>query len=202
MVTPFAPQVLAPVEKLARLRLARSENVGPITFRQLLERYGSGEAALAALPELARRGGRRRPIRITPAGAAEDEAAALEAFGAEFLVLGEVGYPPRLAEVEDAPPVLSLLGHRHVSERPAVAMVGARNASANGRRLAQRLASDLGAAGFAVVSGLARGIDAAAHRGALETGTLAVVAGGLDVVYPEENRALYEDIVAAWIMIG
>ncbi len=202
MVTPFAPQVLAPVEKLARLRLARSENVGPITFRQLLERYGSGEAALAALPELARRGGRRRPIRITPAGAAEDEAAALEAFGAEFLVLGEVGYPPRLAEVEDAPPVLSLLGHRHVSERPAVALVGARNASANGRRLAQRLASDLGAAGFAVVSGLARGIDAAAHRGALETGTLAVVAGGLDVVYPEENRALYEDIVARGLVLS
>jgi DNA processing protein len=188
MATPIAPQVLPPAEKLARLRLARSENVGPITFRQLLERYGSAEAALAALPELARRGGRKRPIRITPAGAAEDEAAALEAFGAELLVLGELGYPARLAEIEDAPPAISLLGHRHVLDQPSVAMVGARNASANGR--------------FAVASGLARGIDAAAHRGALETGTAAVVAGGLDVVYPEENRALYEEIVARGLVLS
>lgn len=202
MATPIAPQVLLPAEKLARLRLARSENVGPITFRQLLERYGSAEAALAALPELARRGGRKRPIRITPAGAAEDEAAALEAFGAELLVLGELGYPARLAEIEDAPPAISLLGHRHVLDQPSVAMVGARNASANGRRLAERLATDLGAAGFAVASGLARGIDAAAHRGALETGTAAVVAGGLDVVYPEENRALYEEIVARGLVLS
>ncbi|MDX1575046.1 MAG: DNA-processing protein DprA [Kiloniellales bacterium] len=202
MAPTIASQVLPPAEKLARLRLARSENVGPITFRQLLERYGSGEAALAALPELARRGGRKRPIRITPAGAAEDEVAALEAFGAALLVLGELGYPPRLAEVEDAPPVLSLLGHRHLTDQPAVAMVGARNASANGRRLAQRLAADLGAAGFAVASGLARGIDAAAHQGALETGTIAVVAGGLDVVYPEENRALYEEIVGRGLVLS
>ena len=139
MVSGFAPQILPPAEKLARLRLARSENVGPVTFRQLLDRFGSAEAALAALPDLARRGGRKRPIRITPAGAAEDELAALEAFGAELLVLGETGYPPRLAAVEDAPPVVSLLGHRHLSERPAVAMVGARNASANGLRLAQQI---------------------------------------------------------------
>ncbi len=197
-----AAQVLPPAEKLARLRLARSENVGPITFRQLLERYGSGEAALAALPELARRGGSRRPIRISPAGAAEDELAALEAFGAELLVLGEAGYPPRLAAVEDAPPAVSLLGHRHLSEQPTVALVGARNASANGRRLAQQIAKDLGSAGFIVASGMARGIDTAAHRGALDSGTIAVVAGGIDVVYPKENRALYEEIVARGLVLS
>jgi DNA processing protein len=195
-------QSLSQTEKLARLRLARSENVGPITFRQLLERYGSGEAALAALPELARRGGRKRPIRICPAQTAEEEADALAAAGADLLVLGETGYPPLLAAVEDAPPVIGLLGHRHLAERPAVAVVGARNASANGRRLAQQLAGDLGAAGFAVVSGLARGIDAAAHQGALDSGTLAVVAGGIDVVYPEENRALYEAIVARGLVLS
>ena len=197
-----ASQALPQAEKLARLRLARSENVGPITFRQLLERYGSGEAALAALPELARRGGRTRPIRICPAGAAEDELAALAACGADLLVLGEAGYPPRLAAVEDAPPAVSLLGHRHLSAQPIVAMVGARNASANGRRLAQRIAGDLGAAGFVVASGMARGIDAAAHQGALDSGTLAVVAGGVDVVYPEENRALYQEIAARGLVLS
>ncbi len=201
-LTTLGAQALPPAEKLARLRLARSENVGPITFRHLLERYGSGEAALAALPELARRGGRRRPIRICPAGAAEDELAALAACGADLVVLGEAGYPPRLAAVEDAPPAVSLLGHAHLSAQPIVAMVGARNASANGRRLAQRIAGDLGAAGFVVASGLARGIDAAAHQGALDSGTLAVVAGGVDVVYPEENRALYQDIVARGLVLS
>jgi len=202
MATPIAPQALPAAEKLARLRLARSENVGPITFRQLLERYGSGAAALAALPDLARRGGRKRPIRICPAGAAEEEAAALTAAGADLLVLGETGYPPLLAAVEDAPPVIGLLGHRHLAEQPTVAVVGARNASANGRRLAQQIAAGLGAAGFVVVSGLARGIDAAAHQGALDSGTVAVVAGGIDVVYPEENRALYEAIVARGLVLS
>jgi DNA processing protein len=195
-------QVLARTEKLARLRLARSENVGPITFRQLMERYGSAEAALAALPELARRGGRRRPIRICPAGAAEEELAAVAACGADLLVLGEAGYPALLAAVEDAPPAVSVLGHRHLFDPPALAMVGARNASANGRRLAQQIAGELGAAGFVVVSGLARGIDAAAHQGALDAGTIAVVAGGIDVVYPEENRALYQDIVARGLVLS
>ena len=202
MATGLVPQALAQAEKLARLRLARSENVGPITFRQLLERFGSGEAALAALPELARRGGRKRPIRICPARTAEDELAAIEACGAELLVLGEAGYPSLLAEVEDAPPSISLLGHRHVTEQPAVAMVGARNASANGRRLAQKIAGDLGAAGFIVASGMARGIDAAAHKGALDSGTLAVLAGGVDVVYPEENRGLYQEIVARGLVLS
>ncbi len=199
---PPAAQALARTEKLARHRLARSENVGPVTFRQLLGVYGSGQAALEALPELARRGGRKRAIRLCPAGEAQRELERFEACGARLLVLGETGYPERLAAIEDAPPVIGLLGHHHLLERPTVGMVGARNASANGRRLARKLAADLGAAGFLVVSGLARGIDAAAHQGALESGTLAVVAGGIDVVYPEENRGIYEDIVDRGLVLS
>ena len=184
----------ASVERFALLRLIRSENVGPITVRQLLDRFGTAEAALAALPELARRGGRRRPIKVASRDEAQRELAALEACGAEALALTDKAYPRALAAIPDAPPVLAVLGHPHLLERRAVAVVGARNASANGRRLAERLATDLGQNGYLVVSGLARGIDTAAHRGALASGTAAVVAGGVDVVYPEENRALYENI--------
>jgi DNA processing protein len=190
------------VERLALLRLIRSENVGPITVRQLLERFGTAEAALAALPELARRGGRRRPIKVASRGEAERELAALEACGAEPLALTDKQYPQALAAIPDAPPVLAVLGHAHLLERRAVAVVGARNASANGRRLAERLASELGQSGYLVVSGLARGIDAAAHKGALASGTAAVVAGGVDVVYPEENRALYEDIRETGVVLS
>jgi DNA processing protein len=184
------------------LRLIRSENVGPITVRQLLDRFGTAEAAFAALPELARRGGRRRPIKIASRDDAERELAAMKACGAEPLALTDKQYPKALAAIPDAPPILAVLGHLHLLERRAVAVVGARNASANGRRLAERLAADLGQNGYLVVSGLARGIDAAAHRGALASGTAAVVAGGVDVIYPEENRALYEDIKASGVVLS
>ena len=181
-------------ERFDRLRLYRSQNVGPITFRRLLAHFGSAGAAIDALPALARRGGRGRPIKVCPAEAAEGEIEALKAAGGRYLIWGDAEYPAALANIEDAPPVLSPLGHAHLLERRALAIVGARNASANGRRFARAIAAELGQAGFVVASGLARGIDAAAHEGALESGSVAVVAGGVDMVYPKENRALHEAI--------
>ena len=184
----------ASAEHLACLRLIRSENVGPVNYRRLLARFGTARAALEALPDLARRGGRRRPVKICPAGDAERELDAVRQAGAATLAIGEPDYPEALAAIEDAPPVITLLGRRALLAGTAVAMVGARNASANGRRLATRLATDLGEAGLTVVSGLARGIDTAAHRGALASGTVAVLAGGVDMVYPPENRGLADSI--------
>lgn len=169
-----------------RLRLVRSPGIGPVTFRQLIQRFGSPAAALAALPDLARRGGGIAP-RLFDRAAAEREIARVEKFGARYLVLGHGLYPPLLAELEDAPPLIIAKGELRLLDRPAVAMVGARNASAAACRFARGLAHDLGAEGLVVVSGLARGIDSAAHDGALDTGTIGVVAGGIDVVYPPEN---------------
>jgi DNA processing protein len=189
-------------EALAALRLIRSENVGPILYRQLVERFGTAEAALHALPGLARRGGRTRPITICPPDAAEAEREALADLGGRMLVLGAPDYPAALAAIEDAPPVLAALGRLELLRGSAVALVGARNASANGRRLAGRLAAELGEAGFVVVSGLARGIDAAAHQAALASGTVAVMAGGVDVVYPPENQALYEAIAGQGLLLS
>lgn len=186
--------MLSEAERLACLRLIRSEHVGPVTYRHLLGRFGTAEAALAGLPALARKGGRRRPIRICPQPDAERELDSLSLLGGRMVMLGEVAYPAALAALEDAPPVLSLLGRDEVLSSPAVAIVGARNASANACRFAENLARSLGEAEHLVVSGLARGIDAAAHRGALATATLAVLAGGVDVVYPPQNRGLYEDM--------
>jgi DNA processing protein len=158
----------------------------------MLRRFGSARAALEALPRLARRGERARTVTAATRAAAEAELTALHRAGGRMVCWGEPGYPAALVQVEDAPPVLSVLGQPEWLDRPMMAMVGARNASANGRRLARELAAALGAAGLVVVSGLARGIDAAAHLGALDTGTVAAVAGGVDIVYPEENRGLYD----------
>jgi DNA processing protein len=178
------------------LRLCRSESVGPVTFYALLRRFGSAAAALDALPRLSGRNGGRAATIATRAEAAAELAAA-ERLGGRLLCWGEPLYPPLLAQVEDAPPVLTVLGHSDMLTAPMVAVVGARNASANGRRLARELAAGLAEAGVVVVSGMARGIDAAAHLGALTGagGTVAVVAGGVDIVYPEENRGLYEALV-------
>jgi DNA processing protein len=173
-----APHPLSAAERLDRLRLIRSENVGPVTFRQLLARFGTADAALDALPELARRGGGRRRIKVCPRGPAEQEMAALEKIGGRMIALGEADYPAPLAALVDAPPMLSMLGHPHLLAQRTVAIVGARNASANGCRFAEKLAADLGAGGLVVASGLARGVDAAAHRGALAAGTVAAMAGG------------------------
>jgi len=185
---------LSDAQRLDWLRLIRSENVGPVVFRQLLERYGSPAAALEALPELARRAGAKRKIRICSAAEAERELAAAAKAGVQLLASCETDYPALLAALDDAPPVLCLRGRIEALRHPTVGIVVARNASANGRRFAGRLAVDLAEAGFAVASGLARGIDTAAHLGTLPHPTLAVLAGGVDVVYPPENEALYGDI--------
>lgn len=184
---------LGAAEQIARVRLIRSENVGPVSFRHLLARYGSARKAIEAVPDLVRRGG-GRAIRIAPEAAAEAEIEATRAGGGDLLFLGVPPYPSRLAQIEDAPPVLAVRGHVVLADRPAVAVVGARNASLAGQAFTQKLARELSEAGVVVVSGLARGIDTAAHRGALaggrEGGTIGVVAGGLNVFYPPENERL------------
>ncbi len=193
---------LSDAERLDWLRLIRSENIGPVTFHQLLAHAGSATAALDLLPDLARRGGRRRAVRICQHGEAEAELAACARLGIRLLGVCEPSYPPALTALPDAPPLISLRGRAELLERDGIAIVGARNASANGRRLAEQMASDLGAAGFLVVSGMARGIDTAAHRGALDSGTLAVVAGGVDIVYPRENQMLYEALLEQGLVIA
>src|SRR5262245_42577837 len=175
----------------------RSDNVGPRTFRMLLNHYGDARAALAALPDLARRGGAQRGPRICSREDAEREMASAHDLGVGFVALDEPEYPPRLKEIDDAPPLLAVRGERGVFDRPMLAMVGARNASAAGQKFAERLARDLGAAGFVIVSGLARGIDASAHRASLATGTVAVLAGGHARIYPAEHADLLDAILAA-----
>ena len=174
----------------------RTPGIGPVTYRQLIARFGTPAAALAAVPDLARRGGGKAPA-IRSRDDAEREIAKVEKFGARFLALGHGLYPALLAEMEDAPPLLIAKGDLGLLDRRSVAIVGARNASAAACRFARGLAHDLGEEeGVVVVSGLARGVDSAAHDGALATGTIGVIAGGIDVVYPPENserqHALYE----------
>lgn len=176
---------------LDHLRLARTEGIGPVNYRRLLDRFGSADEALRALPGLAAAAGRVRPLVVPSVAAAEREAAAVARLGGRLLVLGDADYPSLLAELADAPPVLAVLGDVAALAGPAVAVVGSRNASANGMRLAGAIAEELAASGQVVVSGMARGIDAAAHAGALRAGrTVACVAGGLDVPYPPENAGL------------
>ncbi len=188
-------------DRLARLRLIRSENVGPVTFRELLHHFDSAGAALDALPSLAARGGRRK-IKICPKSAAEQEIEALEAIECQHIFLGAPDYPEALAAIEDAPPVLLARGNIHLLERRTVAIVGARNASTNGRRIAREIAAGVAESGVLVASGMARGIDAAAHEGALDGGTVAVLAGGPDIVYPKENQALYDAICERGVIIA
>jgi DNA processing protein len=181
-----------PPDAAARLRLARTDGVGPRTFRHLLERFGSAAAALEAMPSY----GRGR-LRAPPAAEGAREMEAVAALGGRLLFLGTPGYPPLLDTIADPPPVIALLGDSSVLQPRAVAVVGARNASAAGRRIAGDLAEELAAHGLLVVSGLARGIDAAAHQGAMRKGrTVAVVAGGLDQPYPPENAPLQARIAA------
>ncbi len=189
-------------EKLDWIRLIRSERIGPITFHQLIARYGDAASALEALPGLARRGGRRSDLRICPVDQAEQELEHTRATGAEIVAACEPAYPGILREIADPPPVIAVKGDASLLSRPAVAVVGARNASASGTRFAHRLAGDLGAQGLMVASGLARGVDAAAHQGALTTGTIAVVGGGVDVVYPAENAGLYDQIAEQGVIVA
>lgn len=186
-----APLPQAPLDdaqRLACLRLIRSDNIGPVTFRELINLYGGATAALEALPDLVRRSG--RTLRICPRERAEAEFAAAQKAGLQPLFTVEPGYPPSLAHLDQPPPMLYARGRVDLLHRPTVAVVGSRNASAAGLSLTRTFASNLGTAGFIVVSGLARGIDAVAHDASLATGTVAVVAGGADVVYPPENERL------------
>ena len=182
-------------ERLAWLRLARAETIGPVAFRHLIQRFGTAAKALAALPSMAAGGDPARTPRIPSEAEAIAELEAGEALGARLLCAGEPEFPERLAALDPPPPVIWARGRTELLAQPAVAIVGARIASAAGQRFARTLAKDLGEAGYVVVSGLARGIDGAAHEGALKTGTVAVLAGGVDDVYPPEHLNLYERIV-------
>ncbi len=182
-------------ERIDWLRLIRSENIGPITFYKLMERFGSAESAIRNAPELAKRAGGKKQLVIAPQDSAEKEINALTKVGGFMLAACEPDYPAYLRTIEDAPPIISVKGQRSaLNGKRMIAMVGSRNASLNGRQFAERIARDCGQADMMVVSGLARGIDTAAHQGALKTGTIAVVAGGIDVIYPEENEKLYHAI--------
>jgi DNA processing protein len=189
-------------QRLACLRLVRSENVGPVTFRALINHYGGAAAALEALPELSRRGGRGRPIRICPKADAEAELAAAHKAGAVPVFTIEPGYPAPLAFLDGAPPMLYVKGEHSLLNRPAVAIVGSRQCSAAGLKVARQLAAGISASGYVIASGLARGIDAEAHRASLDGGTVAVVAGGVDIVYPPEHQALQEEIGARGAIIS
>jgi DNA processing protein len=179
----------------------RTPGIGPVTYRQLIARFGTPRAALAAVPDLARRGGGKAPA-LRSVADAEREIARVEKLGARFLALGQGLYPRLLAEMEDAPPLLIAKGNINLLDRPAVAIVGARNASAAACRFARGLAHDLGCHDLVVVSGLARGIDSAAHDGALESGTIGVIAGGIDVFYPPENQARQEALFERGLVLA
>jgi DNA processing protein len=181
-------------QRVAWLRLIRSDNVGPATFRDLVNHFGSAETALDMLPELSQRGGSTRAVRIASRQEAEAELEFAHRFGARFVGIGEPDYPEALREIDGAPPLLAVKGDTKACRRPAMSIVGSRNCSISGAKFAAMLARDLGNAGYTIVSGLARGIDAAAHRASLGTGTIAVFAGGLDKPYPPENLELLDAI--------
>jgi DNA processing protein len=194
--------VIGSAERRDRLRLARTEGVGPVAWRELMRRYGSAAEALEALPHLARRGGRAGPLKVASSAEADRELEAGRALGAELLTAGEPAFPKLLAAIDPPPPVLWARGHVSLLHKPAVALVGARVASAAGQRFARQLALDLGEAGYVVVSGMARGVDGAAHEGGLAHGTVAVLAGGVDDIYPPEHAGLYDRIVAQGCVVS
>jgi DNA processing protein len=175
---------------------------GPRTFRSLINHFGGAREALGALPGLARRGGAAGPARICPREEAEREIKSAKSFGVELVALGEAHYPQRLQMIDDAPPLIAVRGQFTALAHPMIAIVGARNASAAGVKFAERLARDLGEAGYVIASGLARGIDAAAHRASLATGTVAACAGGLDQIYPPEHAALANAILPEGVLLS
>lgn len=194
---PFNPE-----ERIARLRLIRTQQIGPVTFHDLINRFGSGREALENIGNMSLRGGRAKALEPATRASVEDEMATTDRLGALVLFHGEAEYPGLLGTVEPAPPVIITRGFQHLFNKPSVGMVGARNASVNGRKMAASLAADLGKSGFTVVSGMARGIDTAAHQGALETGTIAVLAGGVDAIYPPENKDLYVAIAERGMILS
>ncbi|MBN9236199.1 MULTISPECIES: DNA-processing protein DprA [Phyllobacteriaceae] len=194
MNSPVAGLHLSDRQRLNWLRLIRTPNVGPASFRDLINRFGSAETALEFLPELTLSGGANRLAKIPSIAEVEAEMETARRAGARFVCIGEPDYPPLLKRMDHPPPVLAIKGVGAVFALPTVAIVGARNASLAGIKMARMLAAELGREGYAIVSGLARGIDTAAHQGSLSTGTVAVLAGGLDHPYPPENLGLFEEI--------
>ena len=190
------PPDITDADRIDRLRLIRSDNVGPRTFNSLIAHFGNARAALERLPDLARRGGAARSGRICSEEQARTEIAASQRIGVTLVAPGEAAYPTRLATLDDAPPLLGVRGAADVPARPMIAIVGSRNASGAGLKFASQLARDLGDAGFIVISGLARGIDQAAHRATIESGTVAVLAGGHDRIYPPEHGDLLAALLA------
>lgn len=195
------PPSRAGQDRLDRLRLIRSRRVGPVTFRRLMAEHGDATAALAALPGVADKAG-VSDYQTCPEGVALAEMKAAKRAGAAMLCLGDADYPAALTTIAQSPPVLWALGNTGLLSRPMIAIVGTRNASSLGTRMARRLAADLGKAGFVIVSGLARGIDAIAHEASLGTGTIAVHAGGLDVIYPAENAGLAREMAKSGLRIS
>ena len=183
---------LTDAEKLAWIRLSRTENVGPITFYRFIEQFGSASKALEAIPTLTAKS--KKQLVIPPLAAIEKEYERVRKNGGDMITAADDVYPLALAATEDAPPVLSVLGNLDLLNKATIGIVGARNSSINGLKFAEKLAKELGEAGQVIASGLARGIDRAAHNGSLETGTIAVVAGGIDIIYPRENEKLYAEI--------
>jgi DNA processing protein len=197
-----ATALLSDAHRIDWLRLIRSDNVGPRTFRSLLQHFGSAGAALEHLPGLARRGGAAGPSRICSEDDARRELRASEKLGVSLVASHEPAYPPRLAMIDDAPPLLGVRGASDVLLRPMIGIVGSRNASGAGLKFAQTLAHELGEAGFVISSGLARGVDQAAHRAAIITGTVAVLAGGHDRIYPPEHVDLLEALLSSGTAIS
>jgi len=189
-------------ERLARLRLARTDSIGPVTFHELLAHFDSAIDAIEALPELTSQSSRRAPIDVVSEDLAKAEFDATEKLGARLLVFGDPDYPQMLAAADPAPPAISCLGQAGLLIRPTIAIVGSRNASAAGARLAATIAEELGREDYVIASGFARGIDTAAHSASLASGTIGVFAGGLDVVYPPENTSLYDKIKTEGLLIS
>jgi DNA processing protein len=181
-------------QRLNWLRLIRSNNVGPATFRDLITNCGSAEKAIEMLPELSRRGGSRKSIKIASIQEAEAELEMISKFGARLIGIGEPEYPSALRQIDGAPPLLTVKGNIELTQKVSVGVVGSRNASISGNKFASKVSKELGNAGYVIISGLARGIDATAHIASIETGTIAALAGGIDRPYPPENLELYHRI--------
>ncbi len=189
-------------DRLDWLQLIRTQNIGPVTFHRLIAKYETAAKALAALPDLSRKAGRARPLKAADRSACERELKEGQKHGAELIASCDDNYPRALKAIPDHPPLLYVRGHASLFDKPAVAIIGARNASGVGRKIARSLAADLGEAGYVITSGLARGVDGAAHDAALKTGTIAVVAGGVDVVYPPEHDELTDRIAREGAVIS
>ena len=187
-------------EQIARLRLIRTRNIGPMTYSLLMRRYGSAEAAIAAIPTLAQRGGSK--ISLASIASVTAELESIDAADAVLLWRDSKYYPERLAQFDDAPASITARGNLHLLIQPMITIAGARNASINAQRHAHNIASELSKHGYIILSGMARGIDAAAHRGALDTGTIGVIAGGIDIVYPLENAGLFEEVAARGLLLA